>query len=292
MKTLQPAALALLSAFSLQPSALLHAASTIDATNHYAYAANLGWVEARGDAANGAVIGEYVCSGSIYSANVGWISLGDGTPANLIQYQNNSASDFGVNHDGLGNLRGYAYGANIGWINFEATGAPKVNLLTGGLSGHAWSANCGWISLSNATAHVKTTRLAAAPDTDGDGMADAWERIYWAGLGHTGNLDTDGDGASDRNEYLSGTNPTNSSSVLRITSFARGQYGVPTRVDISWEGVASRQYAIHRCPDLATNDWSDYISIPAMGGPDSHSAFPDTSTTRFYRIRAYRPLMP
>ena len=27
----------------------------------------------------------------------------------------------------------YAYGANIGWINFEAVGAPKVDLTTGRL---------------------------------------------------------------------------------------------------------------------------------------------------------------
>ena len=65
-----------------------------------------------------------------------------------------------MNNDGLGNLRGYAYGANIGWINFEQTyGQPKVNLLTGQLSGYVWSANCGWISLSNAVAYVQTDTI-------------------------------------------------------------------------------------------------------------------------------------
>src|ERR1700722_15626510 len=112
------------------------ASTTIDAANKYAYGGNLGWMDWRGDTNNGAVIGEYVCSGYIYSANVGWINLGSVSPANLIQYQNNSATDFGVNQDGLGNLRGYAYGANIGWIAFEGTGAPKVNLFTGQLSGY------------------------------------------------------------------------------------------------------------------------------------------------------------
>src|SRR5208337_5158283 len=141
--------LALLSAFSLQPSALVHAATTIDAANKYAWGPNLGWLDWSGGAgqtATGAVIGAYVCSGYIYSANVGWINLGGGSPSNGIQYQNNSATDFGVNQDGLGNLRGYAYGANIGWINFEQTyGAPKINMITGQMSGYVWSANCGWI---------------------------------------------------------------------------------------------------------------------------------------------------
>jgi len=84
------------------------AATTINPVNKYAYGANLGWMDWRGDTNSGAVIGEYVCSGYIYAANVGWINLGGGAPTNGIQYQNLAASDFGVNHDGLGNLRGFA----------------------------------------------------------------------------------------------------------------------------------------------------------------------------------------
>src|SRR5207248_2876060 len=103
--------------------------STIDATNKLSYGANVGWMDWRGDIVHGAIIGEYVCSGSIYSANAGWISLGSGSPLNTVQYKNVSADDYGVNHDGFGNLRGFAYGANIGWINFETNGAPKVDLL-------------------------------------------------------------------------------------------------------------------------------------------------------------------
>jgi hypothetical protein len=150
------AAIALLSTWCLQPSVLLHAATTIDAINRYTYGANVGWMDWVADTNNGAVIGLQVCSGNIYSANVGWINLGSGTPANQIQYQNNSGTDYGVNRDAAGNLRGYAYGANIGWIAFEATGAPKMDLVTGNFSGYAYSANCGWISLSNATASVQS----------------------------------------------------------------------------------------------------------------------------------------
>jgi hypothetical protein len=36
--------------------------------------------------------------------------------ANGIRYQNNSATDFGVNHDGLGNLRGYTDGVALAAI--------------------------------------------------------------------------------------------------------------------------------------------------------------------------------
>src|SRR2546427_1766054 len=182
------------------------AATTINLTNHFAYGANLGWMDWRGDTNSGAVIGEYVCSGYIYSANVGWIHLGSNAPANQIQYQNNSATDYGVNHDGLGNLRGFAYGANIGWVNFENLGAPKVDLVTGKLSGSVYSANCGWISLSNAFAFVQADHIQSGADTDGDGIADAWEVTYTNTLtAFTATSDTDHDGVSDKNEYFADT---------------------------------------------------------------------------------------
>jgi len=152
------------------------AASTISPTNNFAYGANIGWMDWRGDAGtNGVVIGEFVVSGHIYAANVGWINLGSGSPTNGIQYTNNSANDFGVNHLGDGRLRGFGYGANIGWVNFEPTGDPRINLLTGIFSGYACSTNCGWISLSNAQAFIKTDFCVAGTDTDDEGIADAWE---------------------------------------------------------------------------------------------------------------------
>ncbi len=156
--------LGFVSAFCLLPSAFTHAATTISAVNRYAYAANLGWMDWRGDTNNGAVINATYCSGSIYAANVGWISLGAGTPTNGVQYQNLSANDYGVNVDAFGNLRGFAYGANIGWINFETNGAAAVDFGSGNLTGYAYGVNVGWISLSNAVAYVQTAPLAPPND--------------------------------------------------------------------------------------------------------------------------------
>src|SRR5205807_10015878 len=165
--------------------------------------------------------GEYVCAGYIYAANVGWMNLGSGAPANQIQYQNNAAADFGVNQDGLGNLRGYAYGANIGWINFENTGAPKVDLLTGNFSGYAYSANCGWISLSNAFAHVQTDSIEKGPLAP-NGLPIPWLLQNFGTTNVAANADPDHDGQSNLQEYLAGTNPNDPNSVLRITSITRG----------------------------------------------------------------------
>jgi hypothetical protein len=269
------------------------AATTINTANKFAYGANLGWMDWRGDTSSGVVIGEYVCSGYIYAANVGWISLGGGAPTNGIRYQNLSAADFGVNHDGLGNLRGYAYAANIGWINFESGGAPKVNLATGTFSGSIYSANCGWISLSNVFAQVQTDTIQSGADTDGDGIADAWELSYTNTLtAFTTSSDTDGDGISDKEEYLADTNPTDANSKLVITAFSTSPGG--TSPSVTWQSVLTRQYRIEKSLDLTALSWLDSgLGLISPDGTSTLRNFADTNApTRFYHVQAVKPLSP
>ncbi len=265
----------------------LFAATTVDPANHYAWGANIGWIDARGDINSGAVIGEYVCSGYLYAANVGWIGLGDGSPANGIRYRNNSASDYGVNHDGLGNLRGYAWGANVGWVAFENTGAPRIDLATGNLSGCVWSANCGWVGLSNTVAFVQTETLAPGPDTDGDGIADAWELTYTNSLGaFNATSDTDHDGSTDWQEYIAGTNPLDPGDNLRITSFTRaGTYNT-----LLWTSQPNRFYRVERRLALDGAPWETYLSYDLLGW--TSVGFDTTGSQDFYRVRAVQPLRP
>lgn len=274
---------------SLLGTAPARAGTTIDPVHRYAWGANLGWMDWYADGANGAVIGEYVCSGYVYAANVGWINLGNGSPVNGIQYQNNSASDFGVNQDGLGNLRGYAWGANIGWVNFEATGAPKVDLLSGQFTGYAWSANCGWISLSNAFAYLQTDSIrpgALAPN----GLPVAWLLANFGTTSVDPNADPDHDGMSNLQEYLAGTDPNNASSSLRIISITRAT-PTPTYTVVWWNSVPSRFYVLQERPSLTGGSWTDYINYPVAGW--NNVGFDDlNSTNEFFRVRAYRPLMP
>jgi len=276
----------------LRPTGFVHAASTIDATYRYAYGANLGWLDWRGDTTHGAVIGAYVCSGNLYAANVGWINLGSGSPTNQIYYLNLSANDFGVNNDGLGNLRGYAYGANIGWINFENTGAPRVDLRTGVLTGYVYSANCGWIGLSSLVAYVQTDTIDPGL-MDTNGLPIPWELSYF---GHTGvdpNADPDGDGMSNLQEYLAGTDPNDPNSDLEITAFNAASGG--TVVDVTWESVLTRNYYIQKRLSLDANSaWLDSgLGLISPDGATTTRAIADTNAPmRFYRVRAIRPLTP
>lgn len=283
------------------------AASTINSTEAYSYGANIGWMNWRPSAADGVEIDEYVVSGYIYGANVGWINMGDGTPENNIQYSNASATDFGVNYSidpnlpGKAILRGFAYGANIGWINFESTGNPRLRFSDGRLEGYAYSANCGWINLGDGTFAVKTDFVAPGLDTDGDGMADAFEFTYLGGLAANPALDSDGDGMTNVQEYLEGTNPTLAGDRLRILSIVNTSANASnTTTQLLWASTLARLYAIDTTTDL-TNPitWTDVgldsgpnSVIPSVGTSTTRNVVTTTVPKRFFRVRAIRPLVP
>jgi hypothetical protein len=68
-----------------------------------------------------------------------------------------------VNHDGSGQLSGYAWGENIGWINFAPpSGGVTIDPTTGEFDGYAWAENVGWIHFN----HVHPTYKVAVAKTD------------------------------------------------------------------------------------------------------------------------------
>jgi hypothetical protein len=281
-------------------AATAYGQTTINSANAFAYGANVGWTNWRPSGADGVSVGEFICSGYIWAANVGWISMGNGAPANRIQYANNSATDYGVNYTldpaqpGFALLRGYAYGANIGWINFETTGNPRISLLTGRLSGYAYSANCGWIRLDAVTGRVQTDSVAMGLDTNGNGIADAWEYLYYGALLGPGgqNADPLGTGRTNLEHYLDGTNPTQADSILRITDFATSGSG--TNSLLTWTSNTGRLYTIETTPHLL-EPWTvdptfGEVFAPDAGGRTTRQIAGSPSPQRLFRIRAVRPL--
>ena len=152
------------------------AQSNIDENNKFGWAENVGWSNWR-DAnltADGVDVGSMFLSGWIWFENVGWVTVGDGTPGGGTFYTNTTGTDHGVNIiDAQGNLEGLAWGENIGWINFDTSSAgglrARFDPQLGRFRGYAWGENVGWLNLDDSDNAVA---IPDCPKFDGDGDVD------------------------------------------------------------------------------------------------------------------------
>lgn len=232
-------------------------------------------------------------TGFIYGANIGWIHLGNGRPANGIQYENKSAADYGVNHDRLGNLRGLAYGANIGWVSFETNGAPRIDLANGRPSGFVYGANIGWINLSDANYFLQIDSIASGLDADNDSIPDSWEFTHAGNLtALSGESDRDHDGSTDAQEYLADTNPLDANDSLSILQFSANA-NLETAM-LTWMTKATRQYVVQERLQFGPDaSWANSILAPMTGNGGAVSVAVTNSplaSQKFFRLKAIRPL--
>lgn len=286
--------------FAVLSPALSRADSTINETDKYAYSANAGWLNFKHDqptAPGGVVFGEYICAGYAYAANFGWVHFGDGTPANGISYQNNSSTDYGVNHDGNGNLSGYSWAANVGWINFgwAQTTNPnraRVDLTTGEFQGYAYGANIGWINLG--AGHL-ITDVMQCTDTDGDGIGDEWE-VIWFGDLITANdqSDQDGDRRNDLEEYQAQTDPTDSSDFPQIVSVSLDDVLGQKLMTVDFTTSPNRFYVIETTEDFQSWFDSGFGEFsPSSGTLTTKTiSLPAITPRQFARVKAVKPLQP
>lgn len=264
----------------------LRAESNIDPAHSAIYSPAAGVLDWRIDAAYGAVLGSTYCSGFIFGQQVGWIQLGVGTPAHGRSYSNELPGDFGVNVLPDGRLRGYAYGANIGWLNFSDTGNPRLEPATGRLRGAIWSANLGWINLEDGETYVQLVSPPASTDSDRDGLPDDWE-IRYAGriTAFSPSGDFDGDRASDLSEYEAGTDPADAQDFLGLQIHAGPSRD---RLLLQWPSRLGGQYIIDHRPILDSSlPWSPLFREPRIGtgGMLSIELEPALSPAQFFRVR-------
>ncbi len=122
-------------------------------------------------------------------------------------------------------------------------------------------------------------KLAGA-DTDGDGMDDDWEVAYFGSLSRNGSGDFDGDGATDLQEFLAGTDPTNSGSIFRVLTVASAGGGAT----IFWIGSPGRSYQVEYKDDLNNTTWSALPGNVAWNGSTASLADTNAAVGRFYRV--------
>ena len=96
--------------------------------------------------------------------------------------------------------------------------------------------------------------VGAGGDTDGDGMDDAWEQLYFGNLSRNGTGDFDGDGMTDLAEFLAGTLPNNAGSVFKIIRVTPTP-GVSALIE--WTSVVGKTYRVQYKDSLSAPVWTD-----------------------------------
>ncbi len=120
--------------------------------------------------------------------------------------------------------------------------------------------------------------LTVLPDTDGDGLPDAWEATYPTAADPA--MDTDNDGLTNLEEYRAGTDPTNTASVLRITRFTAGN---PTTLE--FDAVSNKTYTVQHTDRLPGGSWSKLLDVIARATNRIETATDSgAGTNRFYRV--------
>ncbi len=125
------------------------------------------------------------------------------------------------------------------------------------------------------------------PDSDGDGMPDAWETRFGLDPHSPADAaaDPDEDGANNLAEYFADTVPTNAQSVFRISAIALGG-----GVNVGFVSATSRLYSLETRLSLATGAWSAVAGRTNVPGGAGAMWLDDPAATgRFYRVRVRPP---
>jgi hypothetical protein len=171
--------------------------------------------------------------------------------------------------------------------NFTLTsGSPAIGQ---GTALHEAPADSLGQCFSNPPAIGAFEATAASPrHSDADPMPDWWEDHFrFDRLDPTdAGLDPDVDGASNSEEYLAGTDPTDSHSVLRITAFGI----LPGRFWIQFPTSTTRSYVAKSSTALLEDSWSSTTSISGKGVLQEISqAVDNSSPLEFVRVHAVFP---
>jgi len=132
----------------------------------------------------------------------------------------------------------------------------------------------------NAHRDVFLLELGSA-DSDGDGLDDDWEVAHFGNLSRDGSEDFDRDGASDRNEFMAGTDPKNDGSVFRVLTVVAAGGGARQLI---WSATPGRQYRAEFKDDATAPQWTPVSGTIVWNG--TMASIIDTSATgthRFYR---------
>jgi len=150
---------------------------------------------------------------------------------------------------------------------------------------HASGSPNGIASLTKKTLTGLITLSSRTNSTFNDSIPDSW-RLKWFGTVNNflsvSNADADGDGINNWQEYVAGTDPTDSKSHLTVgtdQSMAQSQQDSV----IYWPSTAGKQYIIQRSSNLFPGAWTAIsTNIGTGGNMEVHDA--SGGGARFYRV--------
>ncbi len=142
------------------------------------------------------------------------------------------------------------------------------------------------VVVSNAlTAAVLSSRanLTVLPDSDGDGLPDAYESVH--GLNPTDATDAlsdpDGDGLNNADEFVAGTDPHDSLNQLRIHRIAGDTGGAL----IEFHASSNKTYLVQSRDAVAPEGWQPLLRVAARETNRLESVVDSVpSATRYYRL--------
>jgi acid phosphatase type 7 len=118
------------------------------------------------------------------------------------------------------------------------------------------------------------------PDTDSDGLPDAWETTNFGSLAQNAAGDSDGDGISNAAEYSAGTSPVDRSSRLAITS---EQVTGANQFTVTWQSTVGKSYVVESSSDCVS--WGVAGNVSASGSTSTWTDSSASSSRKFYRIK-------
>ena len=128
----------------------------------------------------------------------------------------------------------------------------------------------------------RAARLSILPDTDADGLPDAWEAAHGLDTNNLedATLDLDADGVTNLDEYRSGTNPTNTSSALKLR-----QSHTNATVLLGFDAESNKTYTVQRREAFDSSEWSKLIDVVGRTNRQAETVIdPIGTTNRFYRV--------
>lgn len=121
-------------------------------------------------------------------------------------------------------------------------------------------------------------------DENADGIPDDWQVKYFGATSAswpTPSEDPDGDGKSNRDEFLAGTNPIDSSSVLKV-SLRDSQSGTA----IGWNSQPGGIYQVQQSADLQI--WTDLGGIHVASGSSESILVGEVPSNSYFRVNCLR----